>query len=109
MAGKFIPSGDRDFAAMAHGFASVVAGDAVRVAVSEDEAEALSAAVARYRAAVNRCFNNSTRTPAATREKREARAQAERHVRRIGMLADYETTGQLPPLPESALGHTRDA
>ena len=28
----------------------------------------------------------------------------ERHVRRIGMLADYETTGDLPPLPESAQG-----
>ena len=28
----------------------------------------------------------------------------ERHVRRIGMLADYERTGNLPPLPESALG-----
>ncbi len=27
---------------------------------------------------------------------------AERHSRRIGMLADYETTGDLPPLPESA-------
>ena len=24
----------------------------------------------------------------------------ERHVRRIGMLADYEATGDLPPLPE---------
>jgi ribose 5-phosphate isomerase B len=29
----------------------------------------------------------------------------ERHVRRIGMLTDYETTGDLPALPESALGH----
>ena len=29
----------------------------------------------------------------------------ERHVRRIGMLAGYEKTGNLPPLPESALGH----
>jgi ribose 5-phosphate isomerase B len=29
----------------------------------------------------------------------------ERHVRRIGQLASYETTGELPPLPESALGH----
>ena len=29
----------------------------------------------------------------------------ERHTRRIGMLADYEKTGNLPPLPESALGH----
>jgi ribose 5-phosphate isomerase B len=27
----------------------------------------------------------------------------ERHARRIGMLADYESTGQLPPLPDSAI------
>ncbi|NYG56521.1 ribose-5-phosphate isomerase [Nocardioides perillae] len=27
----------------------------------------------------------------------------ERHVRRIGQLADYETTRELPPLPASAL------
>ena len=33
----------------------------------------------------------------------------ERHVRRIGMLADYESTGDLPPLPESALGHGPDS
>ena len=31
----------------------------------------------------------------------------ERHVRRIAMLADYETTGNLPPLPDSALGTRR--
>ena len=29
----------------------------------------------------------------------------ERHTRRIDMLTDYEKTGNLPPLPESALGH----
>ena len=29
----------------------------------------------------------------------------ERHTRRILMLADYEKTGNLPPLPDSALGH----
>jgi ribose 5-phosphate isomerase B len=29
----------------------------------------------------------------------------ERHVRRIGQMADYEKTGNLPPLPDSALGH----
>ncbi|MDN4160462.1 ribose-5-phosphate isomerase [Nocardioides abyssi] len=29
----------------------------------------------------------------------------ERHVRRIGQLASYETTRDLPPLPESARGH----
>ena len=28
----------------------------------------------------------------------------ERHVRRIGMLGGYERTGELPPLPDSALG-----
>jgi ribose 5-phosphate isomerase B len=33
----------------------------------------------------------------------------ERHVRRIGQLADYETTGDLPPLPESARIRPDDA
>ena len=34
----------------------------------------------------------------------------ERHARRIAMLADYEKTGNLPPLPDSATGHrTADA
>jgi ribose 5-phosphate isomerase B len=31
----------------------------------------------------------------------------ERHRRRIGMLTAYERTGNLPPLPESALGGPR--
>ena len=34
---------------------------------------------------------------------------AERHVRRIAMLTDYEQTGVLPPLPASAQGHGPDA
>ena len=29
----------------------------------------------------------------------------ERHARRIAMLSGYEKTGNLPPLPDSALGH----
>ncbi|MGO4256685.1 ribose-5-phosphate isomerase [Marmoricola sp. RAF53] len=33
----------------------------------------------------------------------------ERHVRRIGMMSSYETTGALPPLPESAQGLGPDA
>jgi ribose 5-phosphate isomerase B len=33
----------------------------------------------------------------------------ERHARRIGQLADYESTRQLPPLPESARGQGPDA
>lgn len=33
----------------------------------------------------------------------------ERHVRRIAMMSSYESTGQLPPLPESARGMGPDA
>ncbi|WP_203335993.1 ribose-5-phosphate isomerase [Nocardioides limicola] len=33
----------------------------------------------------------------------------ERHVRRIGQLSDYEATGELPPLPESALQGRSDS
>ena len=29
----------------------------------------------------------------------------ERHVRRLGQIADYERSRELPPLPESAQGH----
>ena len=29
----------------------------------------------------------------------------ERHARRIAMLSDYESSHELPPLPESAVGH----
>jgi ribose 5-phosphate isomerase B len=32
----------------------------------------------------------------------------DRHARRIAMLADYEKTGNLPPLPASATGHRTD-
>jgi ribose 5-phosphate isomerase B len=32
----------------------------------------------------------------------------ERHVRRIGQVASYETAGELPPLPDSALGGAPD-
>jgi ribose 5-phosphate isomerase B len=33
----------------------------------------------------------------------------ERHVRRIAMITDYEVTGDLPPLPDSAQGPGPDA
>ena len=33
-------------------------------------------------------------------------SREERHTRRIGMLSAYEKTGNLPPLPESALGRS---
>jgi ribose 5-phosphate isomerase B len=33
----------------------------------------------------------------------------ERHARRIGQLSDYESSHELPPLPESARGQEPDA
>lgn len=36
-------------------------------------------------------------------------SQEERHVRRIAQLTEYERTGRLPPLPESAAGPGPDA
>jgi ribose 5-phosphate isomerase B len=32
-------------------------------------------------------------------------SNGDRHDRRLGQIASYEKTGNLPPLPESALGH----
>jgi ribose 5-phosphate isomerase B len=34
-------------------------------------------------------------------------SREQRHTRRIGMLTDYEKTGNLPPLPESAIRSQR--
>jgi ribose 5-phosphate isomerase B len=34
-------------------------------------------------------------------------SNGERHQRRIKQISDYEATGELPPLPDSALGHSR--
>jgi ribose 5-phosphate isomerase B len=34
-----------------------------------------------------------------------AYSNEDRHDRRLGQIASYEKTGNLPPLPESALGH----
>jgi hypothetical protein len=79
MSKKFIPNGDMDFATMAHSFARIIAEDPARVRVDPCDAEALSAAVETYRAALNLCRSpGSARAPGATRAKEDARAEAER-------------------------------
>jgi len=47
----------------------------------------------------------SDETAALAREHNDANVVSvgERHVRRIGQLSTYDVTGELPPLPESAL------
>src|SRR5580692_2701299 len=82
MSDKFIPNGDFDFAVMAENFARHIAGEPVTFAVTQLEADALSAAVVNFRAALN-AARGGLRSAAATRTKDEARQAAERIVRRM--------------------------
>jgi len=98
MSKKFIPNGDVDFVVMAENFARVVAEDPARVHVGADDSAALTAAVAKYRAALNACrAGKAARTAAATRAKEDARVEAERHVRRIahGIRAARDVEGSV--------------
>jgi hypothetical protein len=85
MSEKFIPNGDLDFAAMAENFARHIAADPARYSVAQIEAEAVSVAVANFRAALN-AARGASRSAAATRAKDEARDGAERIVRRLAQV-----------------------
>ena len=82
MGDKFIPNGDFDFATMAEHFARTIANDPARVNVSQTDADALSAAVVAFRAALNMA-RGASRSTVATHEKETARGEAERIIRRI--------------------------
>jgi hypothetical protein len=86
MGRKFIPNGDLDFATMAEHFARNIAAEPGRYGVAKDDGDALSAAVAAYRAALQACRFGGERSAAATRAKDDARAEAERIIRRLGHL-----------------------
>jgi hypothetical protein len=86
MSKKFIPNGDFDFAAMARGFSTALAQEPERFEVSREEAEALSAAVEKFNAALPAC-KYGERSSRATRVKADARAEVERIIRRIANLA----------------------
>src|SRR4051794_33256812 len=83
MSKKFIPNGDQDFAEMAYSFAQQIAADPGRFEVTPGDADALSAAVAAYRAALQ-VARFGERSAAATRAKEDARAEAERIIRNLG-------------------------
>ena len=83
MGEKIVPNGDVAFKTMAEAFARVIAADPARFAVEPGDAEALSAAVARYAEALLLSQGGASRSPAATRAKDASRAEAERLVRRI--------------------------
>ena len=86
MGAKFIPNGDVAFAEKAHGFACAIASDPQRFALTRADADALSAAAARYRAALLACRSGGTRSQVTTHEKKRARAEAERIMRRLAHL-----------------------
>src|SRR3954447_25776610 len=77
MGRKFIPNGDLDFVTVAENFARQVADDPARLAVSREDADALTTAVARLREALQ-AARYGGRSESATRAKDDARADAER-------------------------------
>jgi hypothetical protein len=85
MARKFIPNGDTDFVTMAENFSRQIASDPAKFYVDPQDAQELSAAVAKFRAAIQARFAGG-RSEAATRAKEDARLDAEKIVRRIGHL-----------------------
>lgn len=85
MSKKFIPNGDWDFATKAESFARNVLAEPERFGIPPGDAEALDAAVQKYRAALQTA-RSAARSAAATRAKEDARAEAERIMRRLGHL-----------------------
>jgi hypothetical protein len=83
MGRKFIPNGDFDFVMMAENFARQMAAEPSRFSVSQDDCDQLGEAVRRFRAALN-ASRVGERSAVATRAKEDARADAERIIRRLG-------------------------
>src|SRR5438477_12098858 len=85
MSDKWLPNGDMDFKTKAQSIARNIAEDPARFEVSDDESTELSALVARFGAALQECRWGS-RSRAATLIKEEARADAEKLLRRLGNM-----------------------
>jgi hypothetical protein len=83
---KFIPDGDSDFACMARVFADHIARDPARYQLSASNAEQISSAVAKFREALTAAIQVGTRNKITIMKKDEARAKAERIVRKFGNI-----------------------
>lgn len=83
---RFIPDGDSDFANKARNFASRLKEDPQRYAVSAEDAERVEQAVVRFREALAKSLNRFTRSMQMTRQKDDARVEAEKIVRKFGNL-----------------------
>jgi hypothetical protein len=86
MSDKFIPNGDVDFVTKAECFARTIAKDPARFEIEQEDSDALSEAVRKFRAALGTCRSGSRSEP-ATRAKDDAREVAVEIMRRLGHLA----------------------
>ena len=86
MAKKFIPDGDVQFAQKARTFANEVSADAARYHLPPADAQAIAAAVAAFIEAHESNRQRHTRSSATAARKNEARAQAERLIRKAAHL-----------------------
>src|SRR4051812_6067506 len=86
MSQKFIPNGDLDFETKAQAFARTLVKEPERFDVPRAEAEQLDAAVKKYSAALKVARFRGGKSQVATRAKEDARAEAERIMRRLGHL-----------------------
>lgn len=82
MAKKFIPNGDGDFLAMARAFANAIAGEPARFHISQEDAAALSDAVARFGETFE-ALRAGGRSIVATATKEQARIGCEKLIRRV--------------------------
>jgi hypothetical protein len=82
---KFIPNGHLDFVIKAENMARQIAADPAKFEIGPDDAAELSAAVAKYRAAIQAECGGG-RSAAALQAKKDARRAAKEIVQRVGNL-----------------------
>lgn len=80
---KFIPDGDMPFALRAEAFLSAIEADPKIYHLTQDDVEQVREAVVAYQQALKRTGAKGCRTPGDVRGKNEARAVAEKLLRRI--------------------------
>lgn len=85
MSRKFIPNGDFDFAVRAESFARHLVADPARYEIPPEDAERLDEAVKQFRSALQ-AARGGGRSEVKTQVKDDARAAAERIMRRLGHL-----------------------
>ncbi|HQY87088.1 MAG TPA: hypothetical protein PK402_00420 [Tepidisphaeraceae bacterium] len=98
----FIPSGDVEFRDMAKSFVTTIQSKPETYGASKDELEMLTSAVGKFNAKLSAARQNGNRSQQATREKEQARAEAERIIRKVARRIRADDS--ICELDRSALG-----